>query len=83
MQNYGLNRWNWSQKSGKWVFVSKGKNGRRKYIYQIQPPKQFIEITEEISRINRQLMICENSEEAHKLFAQIQKLGKQLQAMGK
>ena len=83
MQKYGLNRWNWSQKSGKWVFVSKGKKGRRNYIYQIQPPKQFIEITEEISKINRKLMICENSEEAHKLFAQIQKLGKQLQAMGK
>ena len=83
MQNYALNRWNWSQKSGKWVFVTKGKNGRRKYFYQVHPPNQFIEITEEISKINRKLMVCDDSEEARKLFSQIQELGKQLQAMGR
>ena len=46
------NRWNWSQKVGKWVYVTITKDGKRKYQYQLEPPQEFIELTKRMKKLN-------------------------------
>ncbi len=82
LRKYTLDRWNWSEKAGKWVYVTE-KKGRRNYIYQLDPPKAFIELTMEISRVNNQLIITEDPEENKKLFIDLIEISQKLQAMGK
>ena len=94
MRKLSLNRWNWSQKAGKWVFVVKGKNGKRQYYYNLEPPKQFTEIVKKIAKTNKEItklneLINRNSDEdetferANNLYVYLQTLGEQLQAMGR
>lgn len=80
MRKYTLERWNWSEKAQKWVFVTK-KRGRRKYYYQLEPPKEFIELTMQIKKINDKLMKTEDPEENKKLFLKLIEISKKMQNM--
>lgn len=80
MRKFTLDRWNWSEKAGKWVFVKIGKGGKRTYIYQLEPPQEFIDLTMELKKINQRLMNS-NSDENLKFFEEMQKITRKMQSM--
>ena len=80
MRKYTLDRWNWSERSGKWVYVTK-KKGKREYTYQLEPPKEFIELTMQIKKINQKLMKTKDPDENKKLFLQLIEISKKMQNM--
>jgi len=80
MRKYGLNRWNWSSKAQKWVYVTK-KNNKRVYKYQIEPPEEFIALTNQLKDLNHKLMEVKDHEENKKLFRELMELSKKMQAM--
>lgn len=80
MRKFTLDRWNWSQKAEKWVYVSR-KNGKRKYIYQVDPPQEFIDLTMEMKKLNEKLMTIEDPEENKKLFKELMKISDRMQSM--
>ena len=77
------NRWNWSQKDQQWVFIEGGDNGTLVYHYQVNPPKEFTELTMKIKSLNDKLIICKDSEENSKIFSEMMKISKRMQSMGK
>lgn len=83
MRTYTLDRWNWSERAKKWVYVSLNGSGRRRYHYQVKPPEEFVQITIQMARVNEKLLHCEDPVEAELLFRKLQSLGNRLQAMGK
>ena len=80
MRKFTLDRWNWSQKAEKWVYVSR-KNGKRNYIYQIEPPQEFIDLTMEMKKLNEKLMEIEDPEENKKVFKELMKISERMQSM--
>ena len=80
MRKYTLDRWNWSERSGKWVYVTK-KKGKREYTYQLEPPKEFIELTMQIKKINEKLMKTKDPDENKKLFLELIEISKKMQNM--
>ncbi len=80
-RKHELNRWNYSQKSGKWVYVELSK-GKRKYTYQTEPPEKFIELTRQIEKLNKKLMKTQDPEENKKIYEKLMKVSKELQKMG-
>lgn len=83
MRTYTLDRWNWSERAQKWVFVTKEKKGKRKYYYQLEPPKEFIELTMEIKKINDLLMATKDPDENKRLFLELIEISKKMQNMRK
>lgn len=81
MRKFTPNRWNWSQKAEKWVYVRIGEDGKRHYAYSKVPPPQYLKLVKEINRINDIILNSESQEERENLFLQITSLGKQLQSM--
>ena len=81
MRKYTLDRWNWSERSGKWVYVTKGKRGKREYTYQLEPPKEFIDLTMQIKKINDKLMKTKDPDENKKLFLELIEISKKMQNM--
>ncbi|TXT58792.1 MAG: hypothetical protein BAJALOKI2v1_300007 [Promethearchaeota archaeon] len=77
-----LNRWNYSQKSGKWVYVELS-DGKRKYTYRTEPPEQFLELTKKITTLNKRLMNTEDPEENKEIYEKLMKISQELQKMGK
>ncbi len=82
MRKFTLDRWNWSERCGKWVYVTKRK-GKRNYYYQLEPPKEFIELTMQIKKVNDKLMATQDPVENMKLFNQLIKIAHKLQSMGR
>lgn len=83
MRNFTPNRWNWSEKARKWVYVVQNKNGKRSYAYQLEPPKEFIDLTMELKKINDKLMGTEDPDENERLFRELMKISDRMQAMRK
>ncbi|MFX0189016.1 MAG: hypothetical protein ACFE8A_14920 [Candidatus Hodarchaeota archaeon] len=81
MRKYALDRWNFSDKTGKWVYVTKDKNGIRKYIYQLKPPQEFIELSFKINEINEKILATEDQKEIKRLYMEMMKISKKMQAM--
>ena len=77
------NRWNWSEKAKKWVYVSKKRDGQRKYIYQIEPPERFMKYTIELNNLNEKLMTTVDPEKNEKIFEKLMRISRKLQAMEK
>ena len=46
------NRWNWSQKDGKWVYIELTDTGEKNYYYDIDPPKEFWDLAFKIKSLN-------------------------------
>ena len=82
MRTFTIDRWNWSERAGKWVYVTL-KNGKRKYSYQLEPPQEFIDLTMKMKSINEKLMNSQDQNTKETLFKELQKLAKQMQRMGR
>ncbi len=76
------NRWNWDGNSKRWIFIELTEEGE-KYYYQVEPPKEFIELTMKIKELNDKLIFTKDSEENAKLFDKMMKISKRLQCMRK
>lgn len=77
------NRWNWSQKDQQWVFIECDDNGTLIYHYQINPPKEFTELTMKIKSLNDKLITCKDSKENSQIFNEMMRISKRMQSMGK
>lgn len=82
MRKFTPNRWNWSQKAEKWVYV-KSKSGKKSYKYQIDPPEEFLNLTTELNEINEKLMATSDVEAKEKYFTELQQITRKMQEMGK
>ena len=80
MRLYALNRWNWSERAKKWVYVQKN-NGKRKYKYKLKPPKEFDAFTLELRNLNQKLMIEEDPDRQIKIFKKLMILSQKMQSM--
>ncbi|MFX1288048.1 MAG: hypothetical protein ACFFFY_05785, partial [Promethearchaeota archaeon] len=77
------NRWNWSQKDNKWVYIESQNNGELIYHYQINPPKEFTELLTKIEFLNNRLVNCKDPEENTKIFREMIKVSRRMQFMSK
>ena len=75
------NRWNWSQKDLKWVFIESDDNGTLIYHYQVNPPKEFTEFSLKIKILNEKLIVCKDPRENSKIFSEMMKISKRMQSM--
>ncbi|MBA7674834.1 hypothetical protein ES703_83059 [subsurface metagenome] len=76
-------RWNWSQKAEKWVYIEITKRGKKRYRYQVEPPKEFIELTIKMKELNEKLLETTDPVENSKLFSELMKVSQKMQDMGK
>ena len=76
------NRWNWDDNSKQWIFIELTEQGE-KYYYQVEPPKEFFELTMKIKELNDKLIITKDPTENAKLFDEMVKISKRLQCMRK
>lgn len=77
-----VDRWNWSEADGKWVYIELI-NGEKKYYYQLEPPKEFLDLTFKIKVLNDKLIACQDPRENHKIFDEMIKISKRMQSMGR
>ncbi|MFX1418256.1 MAG: hypothetical protein ACFE9N_04970 [Promethearchaeota archaeon] len=77
------NRWNWSQKAEKWVYIEITKDGKRIYKYQLEPPQEFINLTNRMKILNEKLLNTLDPEENSKIFNELMKVSQKMQDMGK
>jgi hypothetical protein len=75
------NRWNWSQKDGKWVFIKINEYGEKIFYYKTEPPKEFRDLVLKIKNLNEKLILCKNSEENDRIFEQMVICSKKMQCM--
>ncbi|MFX1504284.1 MAG: hypothetical protein ACFFDH_25210, partial [Promethearchaeota archaeon] len=71
------------QKAEKWVYIKITKEGKKKYQYQINPPQEFIELSEKMKKLNEKLLDTSNPEENMKIFNELMKVSQKMQDMGK
>ena len=83
VREFTQNRWNWSQKDQKWVFIESGDNGKLIYHYQVNPPKEFTKLTMKIKTLNDKLIACIDTKENSKIFSEMMKVSKRMQSMAK
>jgi hypothetical protein len=76
------NRWNWSQKDGKWVFIKIDEHGEKIFYYKTEPPKEFHDLTLKIKILNEKLILCNNPEENERIFEEMINFSKKMQCMG-
>jgi len=76
------NRWNWSQAEEKWIYIELI-NGEKKYYYQLEPPKEFLDLTFKIKVLNDKLIACKDPTENDKIFSEMMKISKRMQSMNK
>ena len=81
-RTYTINRWNWSEKAKKWVYVEM-KGRKRHYTYNLEPPKEFMDLTQELNKINKKLMVTEDPDQNKELFLELMEISKRMQNMGK
>ncbi|MBY9015736.1 MAG: hypothetical protein KGD68_08605 [Candidatus Lokiarchaeota archaeon] len=77
------NRWNWSQRDQMWVFIDCDVKGELIYHYQVNPPKEFTELTMKIKILNDKLITCKDPKKNSKIFSEMMKISKRMQSMGK
>jgi len=77
------NRWNWSQKAEKWVYIELDDNGKKNYRYQVEPPQEFIDLTIQMKNINEKLLNTTDPDENTKIFKQLMGISKKMQGMGR
>lgn len=82
MRELTINRWNWSEKAHKWVYV-KEENGERVYIYSKEPPKEFIDLSKKLYKLNKKLMEEEDHDKNIEIFERMMKLSDRMQNMRK
>jgi hypothetical protein len=80
LRKFTIDRWNWSQKAEKWVYVT-SEGGKRKYIYQVEPPQEFIDLTMEMKKLSDKQAKTTDPEENMRLFKELMDISKRMQAM--
>ncbi len=75
-----LNEWIWSEKDGKWVYIEL-KDGKEVYTYSEKPPKKFMELSNEIIKLNKKLLEEKEYEKNIKLYKKMMALSKKMQEM--
>ena len=83
MEEFTPDRWNWCEKAGKWVFVKLRTDGKREYEFQLEPPKQFLELSMEMMRLNEKLMSTTDIDENQHIFEELMKISQKMQEMRK
>lgn len=78
MKKERLNKWNWSTKKQKWVFVEEV-NGKRTYKYSNQLPDGFLALSEKLTILNRQMMTEENPDKKNNLFRKMMEISEKMQ----
>ncbi|TFG03571.1 MAG: hypothetical protein EU542_01910 [Promethearchaeota archaeon] len=76
------NRWNWSQKDERWVFIKINEDGEKEYFYQVETPEEFNELTLKIKELNEKLIMSKDSKENDRIFNEMIKISKRMQCMG-
>jgi len=51
------------------------------YLYQLEPPEEFIKLTMQIKEINDQILVTEDLDENDKLFRKLMEISKRMQNM--
>ena len=82
-REFTVNRWNFSQEDDKWVYIECKDNGELVYYYQVNPPREFTELTLKIKILNDKLVACKDSKENYKIFREMMELSKRMQFMSK
>jgi len=82
-REFTLNRWNWSQEDDKWVYIESKDSGELVYYYQVNPPKEFNELTSKIKVLNDKLVACRDPKENYKIFKEMMSVSKRMQTMSK
>ena len=80
-RKYTPKRWNYSQKAGKWVYVTINKDGKRKYKYQVDPPQEFVKLSERLKELSIKQANTEDPDENMRIFMEMRKLSEQMQSM--
>ena len=80
MRKYTLNRWNWSERAKKWVYVESIKD-KRKYKYRMEPPKEFEMLVVRLSELNQRLMSTNDSEKKDEIFKEMMNISQKMQSM--
>ena len=75
-----LNKWNWSDREGKWVRIEIVE-GKKKYYYRAEPPKEFIDLNSKITEINEKLMKTTNKKKNLRYFKELMKISHKMQSM--
>jgi len=77
-----IQRWNWSKRAKKWVFV-KLKNRKRIYKYQKEAPEEYEELTKQIRLLNLQLLMETDLKNNVEIYRKMIEVSQQLQTMKK
>ena len=80
MRTYALQRWNWSDRAQKWVYVQKS-NGKRIYKYSIKPPPEFDRLNLQIRDLNQKMMEETDPDKNIALYKQLMLISQRMQAM--
>jgi hypothetical protein len=80
MRKHQLNRWNWSERAEKWVYVRLD-DGERVYKYSEEPPKKFISLSKELQELNKKLMKEKNHGKNTEIFKKMMKVSERMQNM--
>jgi len=83
MSDFPIDRWNWSDELGKWVFAEKDEDGNIHYTYQVEPPEEFLILTEKLDKINKKLMSAKEPQEKMSLFEELMEISKKMNNMRK
>ncbi|TFF96638.1 MAG: hypothetical protein EU544_00270 [Promethearchaeota archaeon] len=75
-----IDRWNWSERAQKWVYVEL-KDGKRSYTYRKTPPEEFQNLNKQLKELNQQLLCVENHKNNIELFKQMMTLSQKMQEM--
>jgi len=80
MRIHAINRWNWSKRAEKWVYVEI-KGGKRKYYYKDNPPQEFNDLVMKIKEINEKMVATTDEGENERLYRELMKISNKLQIM--
>jgi hypothetical protein len=82
MRKHQLDRWNYSEKAKKWVYVNL-KDGKRYYKYRKTNPKKFHELIEKLEDLNQELINETDHEKKKEIFKKMENVSQQMQHMKK
>ena len=80
MRKFTLNRWNWSERANKWVYVQNIK-GKRIYKYRKEPPIEFENLVLKLSELNHKLNATKDAEKKDRIFQEMMILSQKMQSM--
>jgi hypothetical protein len=82
MRKHQLNRWNYSERAEKWVYVSLD-DGERVYKYSEEPPEKFVSLSKELQKLNQKLMSEKDHEKNVQIFKRMMQISDRMQNMKK